>query len=68
MVVVCATVKKVIKVANVKSQQENVKCPVAQDMDDVLKANAIVNVVSKDTTVLNVSLTFTTLLIPYMIS
>lgn len=56
--VVYATVKKVTKVVNVKSQQENVKCPVAPDMDDASKVNAIVSAVSKDTTVLNVSLTF----------
>lgn len=53
--VACVTVKKVTKVANVKSQQENVKCPVAQDMDDALKVNAIVNAASKDTTARNVS-------------
>lgn len=55
MVVVCAIARKDTKVANVKSQQENVKCPVALDMDVALKASATVNVVSKDMTALNVS-------------
>lgn len=52
---VCAIVKKVTKVLNVKSQQENVKCLGALGMDVVLKANAIVSAVSKDTTAPNVS-------------
>lgn len=52
---VCAIVKKVTKVLNVKSQQENVKCLGALGMDVVLKANAIVSAVSKDMTALNVS-------------
>lgn len=55
MVEVCAIVKKVTKVLNVKSQQENVKCLAALGMDVVLKANAIVSAVSKDMTALNVS-------------
>lgn len=57
MAVVYAIVKKVTKVLNVKSQQENVKCRVALDMDVALKANAIVNAVSKEMTAPNVSVT-----------
>lgn len=55
MVAVYAIVKKVIKVANVKYQQENVKYPDVMHTVVVLKVNAIVNVVLKDTIALNVS-------------
>lgn len=58
MEVVCVTVKKVTKVLNVKSQQENVKCLVAPDTVDALMENAIVNAVSKEMTVPNVSSIF----------
>lgn len=51
----CAIVKKATKVPNAKSQQESVKCRVALDMDDALRASAIVNVVSKEMTAPNVS-------------
>lgn len=55
MAVAYAIVKKDTKVLNAKSQQENVKCLVARDMADALKANVIVNVVSKEMNVPNVS-------------
>lgn len=58
----CVTVKKVTKVANVKSQQENVKCLVVLDTVDASRVNAIVSAVSKDTTALNVSFIFPLLL------
>lgn len=55
MAAVCVTVKKVIKVPNVKYQQQNVKYLVVRDMDVVLKVNAIVNAATKETTAPNVS-------------